>query len=134
MSELYLVRHGQGSFGTGNYDKLSELGCEQARLVGRHFAETGVKIDALYAGTLVRQHETAELLARAFAGDAGTPIPVVTDAAFNEYDSDAILQHYATLLGAAELERLGFPGLLRERRKFQLFLERANLSAQRGVR
>ena len=39
MSELYLIRHGQGSFGTGNYDKLSDLGCEQARLVGRHFAE-----------------------------------------------------------------------------------------------
>jgi broad specificity phosphatase PhoE len=125
MSELYLIRHGQGSFGTGNYDKLTELGCEQARLVGRHFAEVGTKIDAVYAGTLVRQHETAELLAQAYAGETNQPLSVVNDEAFNEYDSDAILKHYATMLGAAELERLGFPGLLRERRKFQLFLERA---------
>jgi broad specificity phosphatase PhoE len=125
MSELYLVRHGQGSFGSGNYDKLSELGCEQSTLVGQHFAEMGIKLDALYAGTLVRQHETAELLARAYAGEAGTPLPVINEPAFNEYDGDAILKHYAASLAPAELERLGFPGLLRERSKFQLFLERA---------
>jgi broad specificity phosphatase PhoE len=125
MSELYLVRHGQGSFGTGNYDKLSDLGCEQSTLVGQHFAEVGVKIDAVYAGTLKRQHETAELLAKAYAGETGAPLPVVSEPAFNEYDGDAILRHYAASLEAAELQRLGFPALLRERTKFQLFLERA---------
>jgi broad specificity phosphatase PhoE len=125
MSELYLVRHGQGSFGSGNYDKLSTLGSEQSQLVGQHFAEVGLKIDAIYAGTLMRQHETAELLAKAYAGQAGAPLPVISDPAFNEYDGDAILRHYAASLAPAELERLGFPGLLRERSKFQLFLERA---------
>jgi broad specificity phosphatase PhoE len=125
MSELYLVRHGQGSFGSGNYDKLSDLGCQQSQLVGRHFMETGLKLDAVYAGTLMRQHETAELMARAYAGETGTPLPVLSEPAFNEYDGDAILRHYAASLEPAELERLGFPGLLRERTKFQLFLERA---------
>ena len=125
MSELYLVRHGQGSFGSGNYDKLSELGCEQSRLVGQHFAEIGTRIDAVYSGTLVRQRETAELLAQAYAGEASSPLPVVSDPDFNEYDGDAILKHYAASLGAEELKRAGFPELLRERRKFQLFLERA---------
>jgi broad specificity phosphatase PhoE len=125
MSELYLVRHGQGSFGTGNYDKLSDLGCQQSQLVGQHFAEIGLKLDAVYAGSLMRQHETAELLAKAYKGEQGTPLPVISEPAFNEYDGDAILRHYAASLDPTELERSGFPGLLRERTKFQLFLERA---------
>jgi broad specificity phosphatase PhoE len=125
MSDIYLVRHGQGSFGSANYDQLSELGREQSRLTGEHFAELGISLDCIYAGTLVRQHETAEILARAYAGAAGTPLPVVNDAAFNEYEGDAILTHYAASLDPAELTRLGFPALLRERGKFQLFLERA---------
>jgi broad specificity phosphatase PhoE len=125
MSEIYLVRHGQGSFGSDNYDKLSELGREQSRLTGQHLAETGVKLDAVYAGTLVRQHETAELLAQAYAGHAGTALCVISEPAFNEYDGDGILKHYAASLAPDELARLGFPALLRERKKFQLFLERA---------
>ena len=36
MAQIYLVRHGQASFGSSNYDQLSELGFEQARLLGRH--------------------------------------------------------------------------------------------------
>jgi broad specificity phosphatase PhoE len=31
MGQIYLVRHGQASFGSANYDQLSELGHEQAR-------------------------------------------------------------------------------------------------------
>jgi broad specificity phosphatase PhoE len=125
MSDLYLVRHGQGSFGSANYDKLSELGREQSRMVGAYFAKIGVKIDALYAGTLVRQHETAELLAEAYAGESGSRLPVHSEPAFNEYEGDVILKHFAASLPAAELAELGFPALLRERTKFQLFLERA---------
>ena len=125
MSDIYLVRHGQGSFGSANYDKLSELGREQSRLTGVHFAELGVKLDAIYAGTLVRQRETAEILAQAYAGEAGAPLPVISEPAFNEYEGDAILKHYAASLDPAELTRLGFPELMRERSKFQLFLERA---------
>jgi broad specificity phosphatase PhoE len=125
MSDIYLVRHGQGSFGSANYDRLSDLGREQSQLTGVHFAELGVKLDALYSGTLERQRETAELFARAYAGESGTPLPVISEPAFNEYEGDAILKHYAASLDPAELARLGFPELMRERSKFQLFLERA---------
>lgn len=125
MSDLYLVRHGQGSFGSANYDKLSDLGREQSQMLGSYFARIGVKIDALYAGTLVRQHETAELLAQAYAGANGTPLQVQSEPAFNEYEGDAILKHFAASLPPAELAAVGFPALLRERSKFQLFLERA---------
>ena len=31
MSELHLVRHAQASFGSTNYDQLSDLGHQQSR-------------------------------------------------------------------------------------------------------
>ncbi|CAN5449327.1 histidine phosphatase family protein [soil metagenome] len=57
MATLLLIRHGQASYGQADYDKLSPLGFEQARLVGRLLAEQ--KIDALFSGPLRRQVETA---------------------------------------------------------------------------
>ena len=63
MSTIYLVRHGQGSFGTENYDRLSSVGREQVKLLGAHLAESGERIDHVYSGALNRQLETAELLA-----------------------------------------------------------------------
>jgi broad specificity phosphatase PhoE len=72
-------------------------------------------------------------VAKAYAGESGTPLPVISEPAFNEYDGDAILRHYAASLAPAELERLGFPGLLRERTKFQLFLERATRAWVEGT-
>ena len=53
MGTLYLIRHGQASYGEADYDKLSARGAEQAAAVGRWLA--GKKIDALYAGPLRRQ-------------------------------------------------------------------------------
>ena len=38
MRLIYLVRHGQASFGKRDYDALSELGHEQSRLLGRALA------------------------------------------------------------------------------------------------
>jgi broad specificity phosphatase PhoE len=61
MATLYLIRHGQASFGAANYDKLSELGCRQARVVGECFRDTGIHFDAVYSGDLSRQRETARL-------------------------------------------------------------------------
>jgi broad specificity phosphatase PhoE len=38
MREIYVVRHGQASFGTDDYDRLTEIGFAQARLLGAYFA------------------------------------------------------------------------------------------------
>jgi len=35
MGTLYLVRHGQASFGAANYDQLSPLGQQQCGQLGR---------------------------------------------------------------------------------------------------
>ena len=121
MSTLYLIRHGQASFGTANYDQLSSVGREQVQLLGEFFAESGEKIDRIYTGTLQRQRETAAIIASAL----GHTTPIASDGAFDEYDSDVILRRFAASLTAQELDVAGWPGLRTDRRKFQFFLERA---------
>ena len=59
MITILLARHGQASFGEENYDKLSELGCQQARLLGQHYAYSQRRIDAVFSGSLVRQRDSA---------------------------------------------------------------------------
>ena len=61
MATIYLVRHGQASFGAENYDKLSELSCRQASVAGEYFRDNGIHFDAVYSGDLSRQRETARL-------------------------------------------------------------------------
>jgi broad specificity phosphatase PhoE len=125
MSTLYLVRHGQGSFGTHDYDRLSALGREQSRLVGEHFAATGEKIDRIYAGSLRRQRETAELIVEGLAGAGSALADFTVEPAFDEYDGTALLAGYAASISPEAQARAGWPALLGDRRKFQLFLEQA---------
>jgi broad specificity phosphatase PhoE len=67
MSTLALVRHGQASFFSDNYDQLSPLGEQQARLLGEYWVRRGARFDAVYTGPRVRQIETAALAGEAFA-------------------------------------------------------------------
>ena len=62
MSYITLVRHGQANTEARNeadYDKLSDLGHQQARWLGAHLNETGAHYPRVYCGTLVRHVETA---------------------------------------------------------------------------
>ncbi len=43
MALLFLVRHGQASFGQAHYDQLSDQGRQQARWLGEYFAGRGLK-------------------------------------------------------------------------------------------
>lgn len=125
MSTLYLVRHGQASFGTDNYDQLSPTGQEQGRELGRYFAglaARGERIDRIYSGSLQRQTETAEIIAAALGVSAS---PISIEPAFDEYDSDVILHTFAKSLTPEQLAAAGWPQLRTDRRKYQFFLERA---------
>lgn len=62
MGVIYVVRHGQAAFGTDHYDRLTEIGFNQARLLGEHFSRRKLKFDAVYTGTLRRQIETADAI------------------------------------------------------------------------
>ena len=56
MGVLYLIRHGQASFGTDDYDRLSDLGHEQSRLAGRHLGGQGVHPIRIVHGQIGRAH------------------------------------------------------------------------------
>lgn len=87
MGTLYLVRHGQASFGEDDYDRLSPLGHQQALRLGEYFAERGVRFDAALTGTLRRHTET-------FAGIAqgmGWQTEPLQWPGLNEYDSTAVI-------------------------------------------
>ncbi|HEX8955601.1 MAG TPA: histidine phosphatase family protein [Burkholderiaceae bacterium] len=89
MGQLYLVRHGQASFGTANYDQLSPLGMEQGRILGAWFAECGLRFDHVVTGDLQRHRQTAQACLETLA-PANQPSQSV-DAGFNEYDHDEIM-------------------------------------------
>jgi len=89
MATIYLIRHGQASFGSEDYDKLSELGCRQASALGDYLAACDITFDAIYSGDLLRQRETATLACEAQPRELALQI----DPRFNEIDNDAQLKY-----------------------------------------
>ena len=88
MGTLYLVRHGQASFGAANYDQLSTLGRQQAVRLGEYWRSKGQSFDAVITGTLHRHTQTWEGIAE---GLQGTPTPLQLPG-LNEYDSLALIR------------------------------------------
>ncbi|MDT3396550.1 histidine phosphatase family protein [Streptomyces sp. B1866] len=108
MPVIHLVRHGQASFHAETYDVLSDLGREQARVVGAELARRGLRDPVVHCGTLDRQRDTAELLMAA-AGLDGRPH---ADPRWNEYDHLALLDRYPTPWPAEEPGSRGVQVLL----------------------
>lgn len=76
MGFLTVVRHGQASFHEDEYDRLSQLGEEQARCLGTYWARHGIRFDRVISGPLVRQRRSAEIAGEVYAS-AGLPWPGV---------------------------------------------------------
>ncbi|PKO40410.1 MAG: histidine phosphatase family protein [Betaproteobacteria bacterium HGW-Betaproteobacteria-3] len=91
MGTLYLVRHGQASFGAADYDRLSELGHRQSRRLGQYFAEKGLRFDAVLSGTLRRHGETFQGMAEGMGHTAQAPPAPLLWPGLNEYDSAAVI-------------------------------------------
>lgn len=93
MPVIHLVRHGQASFGSEDYDVLSDVGRAQAAVVGEELARRAPRAPLLVCGTLRRQQDTLQLLAKAgeFEGE------LVSDARWDEYDHLALLHRHGTL-------------------------------------
>ncbi|GAC1407038.1 MAG: hypothetical protein NVSMB6_04100 [Burkholderiaceae bacterium] len=93
MGQIFLVRHGQASFGSSNYDQLSTRGEEQAGLLGDWLAQRGEQVDRVVMGTMVRHQQTARgcLERLPTAPAAADWIP---DSGFNEYNHDEVLHRH----------------------------------------
>ena len=87
MSSLYLVRHGQASFGAADYDQLSDLGFKQCTRLGEYFRERGFVFDAALRGSLRRHVQSLDAIVQGL----GTPLPHTEWPGLNEYDSHAVL-------------------------------------------
>ena len=88
MGTLYLVRHGQASFGADDYDNLSELGRKQSVKLGEYFRDTGITFDAVLTGTLKRHLQTWQGLAQ---GMQRASFDALAWPGLNEYDPVAII-------------------------------------------
>ena len=99
MGTLYLVRHGQASFGAADYDQLSELGTRQCHALGLWFAQRGIAFEGVIRGTLKRHVQSLAAIAQghadadAHAGAIGPGLPAALEwPGLNEYDSEALIR------------------------------------------
>jgi broad specificity phosphatase PhoE len=90
MGVVYLVRHGQASFGAADYDQLSETGFEQARVLGEALRERLPPVDAVFTGTLARHRQTAQ----ACLGALGLTHEPRQEPGFDEFNPDELIARH----------------------------------------
>ena len=88
MGNLFLVRHGQASFGADYYDQLSALGKQQSIRLGEYWRERGMVFEAVLTGSLKRHRQTWEGIQQ---GLQDTQLQALVWPGLNEYDSEAVL-------------------------------------------
>ena len=130
MSTLVLVRHGQACAFSDDPDRLSELGWEQARILGRYWASRYTRFDAVFRGTLRRQRETFEAVAEEYHHHGVAFPEAVAIPGLNEYDAQDLVKVIAPRIAEQDA---GFAPLWtawqaesggpEENRRFQLMFE-----------
>jgi broad specificity phosphatase PhoE len=109
MPIVLLVRHGQASFGGDDYDRLSDLGRQQAERTGRWLVDRGLRRPVAVHSSLRRQRDTAALALDA----AGLRVEPRIDPRWDEYDHIDLVRRYAAAHGSEEPRSSGeFQGLL----------------------
>ena len=111
MPALYLLRHGQASFGTDDYDVLSDLGRQQAAVAAEELRRREVRTPVVISGTLRRQRETAQIAASVLGAELHDPDPRL-----NEFDAHAMVDAHLGRAGATD----GMPSS-----QFQIHLDEA---------
>ncbi len=126
MSTLYMVRHGQASFGKENYDRLSKRGVEQAVILAEYFLKLGLRFDAVYSGAIERQKRTALEIIGLYRGRGVRMPDLGVMPEFNEYDSKAIIKsQLAELLDEDPALARELENIYTDRKSFQRIFEKA---------
>lgn len=87
MASIYLVRHGQASFGKLNYDQLSPLGYQQGERVGHFLQEQNIIAGKVIVGNMARHRQTMSSAQSIWHSFGETK----TLEGFNEFDSDDVI-------------------------------------------
>lgn len=128
MPAIYLLRHGQASFGAEDYDQLSELGVEQAGLLGRALKGAGVEPAAVACGRMRRHTQTAA----ACLGAMGLPAEWREEPGFDEFDHMDVIAAHRPDLGTMDALVRHLAGEDEPRRAFQVLFDQALLAWIRG--
>lgn len=91
MRHIYLIRHGQASWGHANYDELSRVGVEQCERLGAYLKSLGEPLSAMGMGCLNRHTQSMSALLQGWGADQDLSMPP-GDARLDEYDSAAMVK------------------------------------------
>lgn len=107
MGQILLVRHGQASFGSANYDQLSELGYEQARLLGQWYANSRQPFHKVVSGGMARHRQTADTCMAELPKPLLADTEWLTDEDFAEFDhQEVLLRHCPEYADAAAFKAM----------------------------
>lgn len=94
MATLYLLRHGQASFMSDNYDKLSDLGIEQAKLLGLYFKQKKIIVEAAFTGSMERQKDTYKHFKSKYDSEMAVIPPSTILPELNEHQFTEVFDDY----------------------------------------
>ena len=91
MSKIFLIRHGQASYLSDDYDKLSDKGVLQSIALGRYFLDNNIQFSKIFIGKLNRHQQTFDGFANAFeAKSIALPKPIYLEE-LNEHQAPEAL-------------------------------------------
>lgn len=90
MGSILLVRHGQASFGSDDYDALSQRGLEQSRALGYAWEAARWLPTHAVSGAMRRHHQTALGVLSAAGQQDGYDV----DPGWNEFDHESVLRAF----------------------------------------
>jgi broad specificity phosphatase PhoE len=99
MTSIYLIRHGQASFGKADYDCLSEVGEQQSTHLGASLSKRLAGFDKVIRGAMQRHQQTADGCLLAMEQKDTQP---QLDAGWNEYDHQDILTQFDSQFATAQ--------------------------------
>ena len=115
MGAIYLIRHGQASFGQTNYDALSKTGIEQGRVLGEALRARLPQVDAVLTGGMQRHRQTAASCLEAM----GLHLEQQHVPGFREYDHDEIIVRFEPRFAKPEAMMAELAKMPEPRRVFQ---------------
>lgn len=91
MANIYLIRHGQAQFGMEEYDALSPIGIQQAKILGKSFSERKIIPTKIISGAMKRHQQTMDFCLEQMQIEIADKI---TNDDWNEFDHRDIIAKY----------------------------------------